>query len=344
MIILQKMSLPTLSICIPTYNGQAFLAESLESALQQNGQDIEILIIDDGSTDQTPEIIHSFAQQDSRVRFFLEKNAGIVANWNRCILRAQGEWIKFLFQDDLLLPHFIGVIRPLLDSSHPLIFHQRDFIFELSCSPEQRTTYENLPSIFSLDRNPFAMSPRDIAFFLTKIFLTNPIGEPSNSLIHRSIFASCGLFNPHYQQCIDLEFWTRCGLQHGFFLIPETLSLFRVHPQSTTQKNHAHRWATNSLDALQYIAQCQHHPEFELMREAARVIQYDLNLGVSSLWKSICEQLEQILKNAPKQTFSQAQQLLIRWLQRNPLFKHTWHSTLIDFPSLQKTFLASNDF
>src|SRR5918994_2167278 len=96
------------SICIPTYNGARFLDDCMESARGQSFDDLDILVVDDQSSDETLSIVSKHAGLDSRVR--IEQNPrrlGLVGNWNRCVELARGEWIKFVFQDDLVDPHCV---------------------------------------------------------------------------------------------------------------------------------------------------------------------------------------------------------------------------------------------
>src|SRR5688572_1854444 len=91
------------SICMPTYNGARYLRSAIESALSQTYPNFELLVVDDGSTDDTLTIAREFARLDSRIKVHQNtKRLGLAGNWNRSIDLAAGEWIKFLFQDDLL--------------------------------------------------------------------------------------------------------------------------------------------------------------------------------------------------------------------------------------------------
>src|SRR6185369_11714393 len=105
------------SVCIPTYNYAAYLAETIESILAQNFADFELLIIDDNSTDDTRAVVEPYAQQDPRIRFSVNpKNLGMVQNWNHCLAQARGEYIKYVFGDDLLAsPDTLGRMVGLLD-------------------------------------------------------------------------------------------------------------------------------------------------------------------------------------------------------------------------------------
>src|SRR5437867_7541627 len=94
---------PTICVCIPTYNGSKFLKQSMESVLSQTYSDFEVVISDDCSSDTTMEILEQFRRKEPRIKIYRNKeNIGYVRNWNKCLELAEGEWIKFLFQDDLL--------------------------------------------------------------------------------------------------------------------------------------------------------------------------------------------------------------------------------------------------
>src|SRR5215468_6023153 len=96
---------PKVSVCIPTYNGAAYLSECLESVMRQTFAAIEILIVDDGSSDSSASIAQQYTRADKRIRLFVnKKHLGLVSNWNHRVDLASREWIKFVFQDDILAP------------------------------------------------------------------------------------------------------------------------------------------------------------------------------------------------------------------------------------------------
>lgn len=114
----QKISLPTVSILIPTYNRENFIGECIESALNQTFTDIEVILVDNASTDRTWQICQYYASRDSRIRIFRnESNIGPVRNWIRCLEKARGHYSKILFSDDLMFPDFISRTLPLLQDS-----------------------------------------------------------------------------------------------------------------------------------------------------------------------------------------------------------------------------------
>lgn len=93
--------LPLVSVIIPVYNGERFLAEAIESVLAQTYQNYEVIVVDDGSTDNSPEIARSYPS----VRFIKQEHAGTAAARNRGVMLAAGEYLAFLDADDLWMPN-----------------------------------------------------------------------------------------------------------------------------------------------------------------------------------------------------------------------------------------------
>jgi len=94
----------TVSIILPTYNRAKFLGEAISSAISQTYADLEVLIVDDGSSDGTRELVDSYARNDSRIRYFYQDNAGVSVARNRALAEAQGDVIAFLDSDDVWMP------------------------------------------------------------------------------------------------------------------------------------------------------------------------------------------------------------------------------------------------
>lgn len=109
---------PLVSILIPVYNRERYIAECIESAINQTYTNIEIIIVDNSSDDNTWEICQKFAAMDQRIRIFQnETNIGPVRNWIRCAQEAKGVFSKILFSDDLLRRNCIELMVPKLDDS-----------------------------------------------------------------------------------------------------------------------------------------------------------------------------------------------------------------------------------
>jgi glycosyltransferase involved in cell wall biosynthesis len=111
------------SILIPVYNREHIIAETLESALAQTYKNIEVIVVDNASTDNTWQIIQEFAEKDHRIKAFKnETNLGPVRNWLRCVDEATGEYGKILWSDDLIAPEFIEETLPLFNEDVGFVF------------------------------------------------------------------------------------------------------------------------------------------------------------------------------------------------------------------------------
>jgi glycosyltransferase involved in cell wall biosynthesis len=106
------------SILIPVYNRENLIKETVNSGLSQIYENIEIIIVDNQSTDSTWKILEKLSLQDNRIRIFQnDTNIGPVRNWKRCIDEASGEYGKILWSDDLIAPEFLEETVPFLDSN-----------------------------------------------------------------------------------------------------------------------------------------------------------------------------------------------------------------------------------
>ncbi|WP_435549107.1 glycosyltransferase family 2 protein [Desulfobacterium sp. N47] len=237
---------PFVSICIPVYNGAQYLRETIQSALDQTFSDFELLIIDDGSSDESISIISEFECIDPRIVFLRNnRRLGLVGNWNECIKKSCGKWIKFIFQDDLLEPDCLKKMIDFIEKSsgkEKMIFCKRDFIVKSHVPDELDNEKIQRKYLWDIFPNKVHISPIDTVKIIIRYPGLNVIGEPSSFLIHREIFDKFGLFDSTMHQVCDLEYWFRVGVNMQYLLIPETLVHFRIHKQSTTSSNRDKNW------------------------------------------------------------------------------------------------------
>lgn len=227
-----------ISICIPTYNGARYLEACLDSVLNQTYKDIEILVVDDGSTDATFEILERYAASDERIRLVRnENNLGLVANWNRCIELARGEWIKFVFQDDWIEPACLEAMLDASTRNSSIVACQRNFTFGEGVSENTRQDYLSRPTLSSLFPGTAIILAEAYSDAVVDHFAVNFVGEPTAVMLHRSVFEKYGFFNPRLIQLCDFEFWTRIAVQTGIAYVSRPLATFRVHKDSTSTKN-----------------------------------------------------------------------------------------------------------
>jgi glycosyltransferase involved in cell wall biosynthesis len=241
-----KDSSPKVSICIPTYNGAAFIDSAISSALVQTYSNFDIVISDDGSTDNTVAIAQAW-QQKSAVPIILlqHERYGLVENWNYCAQYVcdrtpnPASYIKFLFQDDLLeidcLARMVEVAQQ--DEAIGLAFSRRSLLYGSS---------EQLPAtkrwLQDLHKTWANLQPIQVGLdlFGDRHFLHQPdnkIGEPTNVLIKSSVFRELGGFDTSLRQFCDLEMWLRVMAHYRVAFIDEELATFRMHPLQTTNAN-----------------------------------------------------------------------------------------------------------
>jgi glycosyltransferase involved in cell wall biosynthesis len=228
---------PPVSICVPVYNAERWLADALESALGQTFPDFELVVVDNASTDRTAAVVRGF--DDPRIR--LERQTvrvGAVANHNRAVALARGTFVKFLHADDLLRPdcleHMVGLARE--DPGIALVFAPREVLLEPGFEPDWAEKFARPHEHFvGLGRvNDGRMLFRQL---LTAGFEENWIGEPSAVLLRREPLERAGLLNERLFQIADLELWARLAVAHRIGFVDRILSVYRHHEASGTAAN-----------------------------------------------------------------------------------------------------------
>lgn len=259
------------SLCVPVYNGSAFLAECLASALAQTHPEVELLVVDDRSSDGSFELASRLLQGRPNARVLRnDSNLGLVGNWNRCLELARGEWIKFLFQDDLLQPACVERLLNVAEQARcRLAFCERDFVFDPATPAALRTVYEsNRQSVRALLAPAGGMEPARLAELLLQgPFDANRFGEPTSALLHRSLVEDIGPFSAEYVQLCDLEYWLRAAGREPVAYLAQPLAGFRVHPQATSALNREvsalRHFQANGLDTMALLDALVHGPVFQ---------------------------------------------------------------------------------
>lgn len=111
--------MPKVSIIMPLYNKEAYITNSIESVLRQSFSDYELVVVDDGSTDHSAEIVERYINQDSRIILVRIKNGGVSNARNVGLSRARGEWIQFLDADDQINSAYLSKAMELLEENNP---------------------------------------------------------------------------------------------------------------------------------------------------------------------------------------------------------------------------------
>ena len=245
------MSAPLVSICIPAYNASRWIGEAVTSSFAQTLDDVEVLVVDNASTDETAEIARSHA--DPRLRVVVnETNLGAVRNFNRCAALARGRYVKYLHADDVLYPSCCERMAALLDEEPRvgLVFAPRDVLLEDPDDPVEqawRERYGVLHARFSsLER--VNDGRRLFREWLEAGVHENLVGEPTAVMVRRECLERVGGFNPTLWQLVDVEMWLRILLHYDVGFLPEPLCAYRHHESSSTAG--VARGSLDWLDAL----------------------------------------------------------------------------------------------
>jgi glycosyltransferase involved in cell wall biosynthesis len=218
---------PAISICLPVYNGERFLAEAIESVLSQTFLDFELLISDDNSIDNSADIIEKYAKKDTRVKYCKNNTtAGLFANYNKCLERVVGRYIKPFAQDDLLKKQCLAKMVAALND-HPravLVSCARDWINE---------TGEVIKEVRPFEEDTEMPGEDVINWHLIQV--TNWIGEPS-TVLFRSTSRGIG-FDTAFHHFGDLEYWFRILHSGNYLYLNESLCAFRRHTGSASTSN-----------------------------------------------------------------------------------------------------------
>lgn len=279
---------PRVSLAVPTFNGARHLAECLDSALAQTFGDFELLIVDDASSDATRDLAAAYAARDRRVR--LENNPrrlGLVGNWNRAAALARGEWIKFLFQDDLIRP---DCLRRMLAAAGPrdaLIACRRDVAYEGVPAWERRLYERHLAEHSLVRRFPGSarIPARAFAALLLRFPAYNCVGEPTAWLLRAAALRRHGPFKEDFVNLCDWELCARLAVHHGLRYVDEPLAVFRVHPAGESARNRRRRrYRAEVIDDILLRHDLAYDPAFAPVRRLAAALKPPADLEASLAW------------------------------------------------------------
>lgn len=281
--------LPLVSICVPTYNGEKYLAEAITSAINQTYQNLEIVISDDASVDRTFAVIDKFKNLTSiPIYVYNHIPNGIGANWNNCIKNSNGKYIKFLFQDDVLLPLCVEEMVKLAESSNKIgmVYCKRNFIYDKNAASNIQWIHRfgNLHSFWkSIQVKEGIVSGKQ---YLKDEYLLhfpkNKFGEPTAVLINKTVFNNIGYFNENLKQVLDIEFWWRVLYCFDIGFIDKQLVLFRLHNEQATQIN-----SSNQLNELEKLSEICYKNLFWRLHSKMRWQLFKYHSRLSKIYRKI---------------------------------------------------------
>lgn len=259
------------SVIIPAYNSEKFLKESIESVLSQTYADIEIIVINDGSTDHSIKILN---QYNDKIILIDQKNKGLSEAVNTGIKKMSGKWMKWLSPDDVLFPNTIEIL-----------------VEEAKKLPENTIVYSNWEMIDEKGkkmRNFYESNYNNLDDFEFNVRLLNrQLINVNTVLIPASLFnKGCIMRTLNDTIAIDYDFFLRSGILYGtkFYLVEKNLLKYRIHKNQTSHKN--------IVKSLKYIDKIKK----EILSKLDEITRnkYNLSLKKYSKNKKIEEKLMEI--------------------------------------------------
>ena len=212
---------------MPAYNARPYIEDAIRSVLNQDYPNIELVVVDDGSQDGTPEAAEQF---DSRVKVLRQKNAGPAAARNRGIAAASGDFIAFLDADDVWLPGKVSLQVQYLQD-HPAA----GVVFGgfLRWYAQTNGSFLTAPTPVNLD-SPLRLVPEQSGWIYKDMLLASVICIIT-AMIRRSVIKTVGSFDESLKTGEDYDFWLRVSRQFRAAEFDRTLAYYRMHASSTTK-------------------------------------------------------------------------------------------------------------
>ncbi|RYM02215.1 glycosyltransferase [Sporolactobacillus sp. THM7-7] len=204
-----------ISVVIPTYNRGAFTVEAVKSVLAQTYKDIEIIVVDDGSTDETKEQLKSFGD---RIKYIYQENKGPSAARNTGIRQAKGKYIALCDSDDRFLPEKLEKQMKFIDE-HPECY----FLYSWYYNVNEKGEITKL-------RKPLTCKSQEHLQYC--LFARKFTIRTSTLLIHKSCFDKAGLFNEKYWYSQDWDMWLRLAGYYRGYCLEEPLAEYWLHGEN----------------------------------------------------------------------------------------------------------------
>ncbi len=203
--------MPKVSVTIPCYNSERFIAETIQSVLDQTFTDFEIIIINDGSSDKTEEIVRSFA--GPRVKYFYQKNMGLSKTRNKLLELSSGEFIAFLDHDDVWFPHKLEKQMVLFEKNPEVVLVYSDCLV-VDANGESTGRWIRQNKLY-----------RGMVF---RELLSCNFIPLSTVVLKKTVFREVGNFLP-YRNAEEYDLFLKCASRHLFDYVDEPLAKYRIH-------------------------------------------------------------------------------------------------------------------
>ena len=213
-----KKNKPLISVVMPAHNVQKYINSAIESVLNQSFKKLELIIVNDASTDKTLDIIRSFAKKDSRIKVVNNDTIlNIARSLNKGISLASSNIIARMDADDIALPNRLELQYKLINSSKNIAVVGSDIVI-----------IDPVGNKIGLRKYPESSGE-----LKNCLFKYSPFAHPV-VMFKKDMFEEVGGYNPKYSPTEDLDLWFRLGRKHQFKSIRQTLLKYRVHEKSSS--------------------------------------------------------------------------------------------------------------
>ncbi len=246
---------PLISVVLPVYNGVKYLSEAVDSILAQSFTNFELIMIDDGSTDGSQQILSEYERSDLRVRVIVRENRGLATTLNESIDIARGTWIARMDADDIAFPHRFERQLEWIEKTGA----------DISGSWVQR--------FGSSDKRVVRLPQTDEAIKLGMLFIS-PFAHPT-VMIRKELVRQMR-YDSAWEKAEDYDLWERAA-EAGWKMtnVPEVLLLYRVHPTQISTRN-ASRQQQQSLEVrrrYRVFMSYSTHPNQKRIDEALKIFE-----------------------------------------------------------------------
>jgi glycosyltransferase involved in cell wall biosynthesis len=250
------MERQAVSVVIPTYNRRDLVRDAIESVLGQSDPPYEVIVVDDGSADDTASVVRGFGE---KVRYERIARGGVSAARNVGVVLSRGNWIAFLDSDDLWLPDKLSIQMRFLADRPQYRICQTEEVWIRDGRRVNPKRYHEKPQGYCFDR-----------------LLERCLVSPSAVVLKRSLLDEVGGFDEEMPACEDYDLWLRIGCRNALGLVRDALVIKRGGHEDQLSRSvpSLDRWRIRALEKILRSGQLtssQAHQAWSVLREKCRV-------------------------------------------------------------------------
>lgn len=292
---------PAITVLMSVYNAETFLDEAILSIRNQTHQDFEFLIINDGSTDNSAEILNRHSREDSRIRIIHQENRGLIAALNRGIEEARAPYIARMDSDDIALPDRLAKQwqRMLEDEELGLV---GGHIHLINSHGETQTVIR------------FPVGEPEIK---ERIYYGSPVAHPA-AMMRRELIRKVGGYRSFYKHCEDYDLWLRLSEHAKIDNLDEVVLLYRRHGSSISMTNRENQTTGTFLAQAAWLLRHKGLPDpTDEWAAIDRRLLHEIPLPPEEKWRLLCRWTLATVESLPNESFEEGANLL-KTLQSTP--------------------------